>query len=356
MNHRYWLTACLFGLMLPACPELRADELYTRGGDRLVGQVITETAEYVEFRSTEIGAVRVPRASIVRLERSGALAEQVETATAPVALAASGTTTPETASVDVSTPVAEKSGEDPPRDVAVEKGAVEMDKRIRRYYPLRGWKTSFRFGLNLRRGQDSDTALDIGYRSEKIDARKREYHLEFRFYRKDNVETNGQHATKDNSLSAEFRFRKYFRPRWFIQFNTRYYRDPTINLLHEATQSGGVGYWLLRSDRLKLSAGPAAGIQYTEYTNQLGWHFVIGAYQDFQYDLLKSFRIREEAYYFQDPWNKINHAVRTHLELSQKLSRIISIGFAWDYAFEGEVGGNISQNQQRLGLNLGLDF
>jgi len=97
-------------------------------------------------------------------------------------------------------------------------------------------------------------------------------------------------------------------------------------------------------------------VQYTEYTTESGWHFVAGLNQDLQWQLLESFRIREEIYYIQDPWNAANHAVRLNLEVTQQLSRIMSLSFSWDYSFEGEVGGNITQNQNRLGLNLGIQF
>lgn len=341
-------TTFFLGLLLAAGAFVRADELQTRGGNRLVGRVVAETAEYVEFQSEELGTVRIARAAIVRLERSGASGKAAEKTPPP--LASPEREKPAAAAQDGA------GGTVSVTDADAAQEAEEMDRKIRRYYPLRGWKTAFRLGLTLRRGQDSDTALDLRFRSKKVDTKKREYQFEFLFYRKDNVESDGQRVTKDNNLVAEFRLRKEFRPRWFFQSNTRYYRDPTVDLLHEATQTGGVGYWLLQGGRTKLSLGPAAGIQYTEYTTGVGWHFVLGAYQDFQCSLLESFRIRQSAYFFQDPWNTASHAVRTHLEVSQKLSRIVSLGLAWDYAFEGEVGGNISQNQQRLGLNLGLDF
>jgi hypothetical protein len=341
MSRGAWRAAGVAGLLFLTWAAARADELEIRNGSRLVGRVIAETPEYVEFQIDDAGKVRVQRTAIVRLERSGP-----PEASAPP----EGKESPADAAREAG------DGGDPATGGEAARQAAEMDRKIRRFYPLRGWKTAFRFGLTLRRGEDSDTALDLRYRSTKVDSKQREYQFEFLFYRKDNVESDGRHVTKDNNIVAEFRLRKAFRSRWFFQSNTRYYRDPTVDLLHEATHTGGAGYWLLQGERAKLSVGPAAGIQYSEYTSNAGWHFVLGVYQDFQYDLLDSFRIRQSAYFFQDPWNEASHAVRTHLEVRQKLSRIVSLGFAWDYAFEGEVGGNIAQNQQRLGLNLGLDF
>ena len=363
MNRTSALTIVFLGLFLSAWADLRADELLTAGGERLKGRILAETPEYVEFLSDALGAVRVARSAIAHLKRDLSPDSKVAAAAPGVPVIASagtssGTSTAALAEPDpaLQTAAAEGAGNAPIPETSTGQESETLDRALRRYYPLRGWKTSFRFGLTARRGHDSDSTVDLALRSNKIDAKKREYQFEFRFYRKDNVLSDDMRTVTDNNLTGEFRIRHTIHPRWFLQSNTRYYRDPVVNLLHEGTQTGGAGYWLLAGDRLKLSAGPALGVQYTEYTTESGWHFVAGLYQDLQWQLLESFRIREEVYYIQDPWNAANHAVRLNLEVTQQLSRILSLSFSWDYAFEGEVGGNITQNQNRLGMNLGVHF
>jgi hypothetical protein len=363
-KHPAMAAAGVICLMILAGAAPRADELITRGGDRLIGQILAETPDYVEFHSDDVGTVRVARSAVARLERIGPSEQGVPpAATAPAGAAAperpapaGGTTVLAKPMSAVPAALGEQAGSAPEPGQATEAEVEQMDETLSRFNPLRGWKTSFRFGLLSRRGRDSDTSIDLGYRSQKIDSRDREYQLELRYYRKDNVDVDNSRTTSDNNLTGEFRFRSHFRPRWFYQTNTRYYRDPIVNLLNEGTQTGGVGYWLLDGKQARLSVGPAAGIQYTEYTTENGWHFVAGIYQDLEWRFLKSFKIREGIYYLQDPWNKAQHAVRLNLEVSQSLSRILSLGFSWDYSFEGEVGGNVTQNQQRMGLSLGFDF
>lgn len=350
------LAAGVCCLMLLSCAELRADELITTGGEHLVGQVVAETAGYVEFQSNALGLVRLDRSLIARLER-GTPPEQAPVAAAPTAPAASGAAAAENTPPASCADRAQPGGAVPTPDEAAAEDVAQLDQTILRFNPLRGWKTSLRLGLLSRRGQDSDTAIDLAYRSEKtVPLRNREYLLEVRYYRKDKVHLDNSWTISDNNLVGEFRARWNFRARWFIQSNTRYYREPLVNLLNEATQTGGLGYWLLAGDRVRLSFGPAAGVQYTEYTTQSGWHFVAGFYQDLRWQLLKTFKVREEVYYFQDPWNPANHAVRLNVEATQSLSRVVSLGFAYEYAFESEVGGIVNQNQQRIGLNLGLHF
>lgn len=355
MFRRHFLTILFVGLASSGGIGLRADDLYTRGGEHLSGQVVAETAEAVEFQSCAFGTVRVPRSVVARLER-GSLPAPAETGGRPEAPAVSGSPDPEKTA----------QGEEPAKAQGAGKGTeapaaaaetTAMDRALLHILqPLRGWKSQFRFGLMARRGRDSDTSVDLQYRTERIHPENREYLLSFGYYRKDDVYADGTRKTKDNNLEGEFRFRRYFRSRWFFQANTLYYRDPTVNLLNEASQAFGVGYWLLKGKRARLSLGPVAGIQYAEYTASRGWNFVAGAFQDLQCELPFAFKAREVFYYLQDPWNRSNHILRFNLEISQPLSRVVSLGFVWDYTFAGEEGGNIAKNQHRMGLNLGIHF
>ena len=68
-----------------------------------------------------------------------------------------------------------------------------------------------------------------------------------------------------------------------------------------------------------------------------------GGYQDLQWDFAKFFKIRQTLYFFQDPWNRASHALRFHVEQSQRVSKYFSLGFAYDYTFDGEVGGTSSR-------------
>lgn len=335
---------------------VRADELYTRDGEHLSGRVVGETAEVVEFESRAFGSLRVPRSSIARLER-GSLPESAETGDRSEAPAVPGTPGPEKSGQGKESAKAEGTGNGPEAEAPVTAETKSMDRALLRILqPLRGWKTVFRFGLMARRGRDSDTAVDLRYRTERIHPESREYLLSFGYYRKDDVYVDGTRKTKDNNLEGEFRFRRYFRSRWFFQANTLYYRDPTVNLLNEASQAFGVGYWLLKGKRARLSFGSIAGVQYAEYTSSRGWNFVAGAFQDLQCELPLAFKAREVFYYLQDPWNRSNHILRFNLEISQPLNGVVSLGFVWDYTFAGEEGGNIAKNQHRMGLNLGIHF
>jgi hypothetical protein len=322
---------------------VRADDLETKNGERLTGRILSETADSVEFESTTFGKLRVEKKNIVRLERStppqpGAPAE------APAGQA-----------VASETPPAAPAPAQPQQ--AKDATPQKVEWFMHRLDFLKKWKSSLDFGLTYRRGQDSDNNFDIRFRSERLNPLAREYLFEYRYYRKDDVSADGVKTVDDDNTVAEFRFRQALRPRWFFQANARYYRDPMVNLFNEGTLTGGPGYRIFEKPTFKMSVIPAAGAQYADYgPEERGWHFVLGGYQDLQWDFAKFFKIRQTLYFFQDPWNRASHALRFHVEQSQRVSKYFSLGFAYDYTFDGEVGGYIKQNQQRLGVNLGLDF
>ncbi|MBP7864559.1 MAG: DUF481 domain-containing protein [Acidobacteria bacterium] len=358
MRKRAKRMIALLGLLLAAGSGPRADELYTRGGEHLSGTVVSESAETVAFRSSAFGVLTVPRSAIARLERGASPAPTAAVPTEPAAAVEAGAPAQGSGAVSPAPPApAPLAGPASGADAVDAARTRSMEKAfLRILQPFRGWQTVFRFGLMMRRGRDSDVTLDLGYRTEKTIPGNREYLLTFSYYRKDDVNADGSRKAKDDNLDGGFRFRRYLRPRWFFQANTNYYRDPIVNLLNEANQVFGVGYWLLKGGRVRLSVGPFAGVQYAEYTTSRGWHFVAGVFQDLDCKLPFAFRAREVFFYLQDPRNAYNHMLRFNLEISQPLSRVVSLGFVWDYTFAGESGGNVSRNQHRLGLNLGVHF
>jgi putative salt-induced outer membrane protein YdiY len=361
------------GLLSLAGVSVRADELETKSGERLTGRILKETADYVEFESAAFGKLRVEREAIVRLDRDGKPQQAASTASTPgQAVPAASPAGQAVASVPAATPAStsapsspEAAGANPASQPQQAKNVPE-DKTIKffdRINVLKTWDSRLTFGIAYRRGQDSDNNIDARFRSEKTVPQVRSYLIEARYYRKDNVSPEGEKTVDDDNSFSEFRFRQALRrrqsirPRWFLQSNSRYYRDPMVNLLHEVTQTGGIGYLVVDRTRVKLSVIPAAGIQYADYgPEESGLHFVAGAYQDFQWDLTKALKILESVYFFQDPFNVGTHALRFHLEQVQMMTRHLSMGIAYDYTFDGQVGKPVKQNQQRLGVSLGLVF
>lgn len=343
-----------FWLLLLAGPPVRADELVAKNGEHLTGRILSETPEAVEFESATFGKLWVERKDITRLERTAP--------TRPKAPA------PETAAQAAPSNPGESSAEEAPTGTAgsdlstPDNGTnASAQKKTGTFFDriniLKKWKSNLALGLWYRRGQDSDNNTEIRFRSERMVPGPREYLLEYRYYRKDNVASDGAKTVDDDTTLGEFRFRQTLRPRWFFQANERYYRDPTIELLHEVTMTGGLGYKIVDRPTFKLAAIPAIGPQYADYgPTDSGWHFVVGGYEDLQWDLTKSFKFRQSVYFFQDPFNRASHALRFHLEQVQNMGRYFNFGVSYDYTFDGEVGAHIKQNQQRLGINFGMEF
>jgi putative salt-induced outer membrane protein YdiY len=333
---------------------VRADELETRTGELLTGRILSETADCVEFESTTFGKLLVERKDIVRLERD-APPQPGATGSGAAGLAAPPDQAPPAS--EPSQPGA--SGGTPPSQNG--QAGQTLQNKMEGIFDhlgfLKKWKTSVGFGMWYRRGEDSDNNVEIKFRTERLNPLNREYLFEYRYYRKDNVSADGVKTVDDDTTLGEFRFRQKLRPRWFFQANERYYRDPMVNLFNEMTVTGGFGYKVVDRPTFKVSAIPALGAQYADYgAEEKGWHFVLGGYEDLQWDLTQFFKFRQSVYFFQDPFNRASHALRFHLELTQHVTKHFSFGLYFDYTFDGEVGAYIKQNQQRLGINLGMEF
>lgn len=343
-----------FWLFLLAFPPIRADELVAKTGERLTGRILSETPEAVEFESAAFGKLRVEKKDISRLERTAPTQPDAPAPAAAAQAAPSDQAQPPSGTDPSGTAMNDPSAQDNRADAPVKRKFGSFFDRIN---ILKKWNSNLTLGLWYRRGQDSDNNTEIRFRSERMVPGPREYLLEYRYYRKDNVASDGAKTVDDDTTLGEFRFRQKLRSRWFFQANSRYYRDPTIELLHEMTLTGGLGYKIVDRPTFKLSAIPAIGPQYADYgPAEQGWHFVVGGYEDLQWDLTKTFKVRQSVYFFQDPFNRASHALRFHLEQVQNIGRFFNFGVSYDYTFDGEVGAHIKQNQQRLGINFGMEF
>lgn len=340
--------------LLFACPPIRADELVAKNGERLTGKILQETEDSVEFESATFGKFRIEKKDIARLERT-ASAEKDAAASGAAGQATPPPQAPAAAGPSpAGTPGSSSPSQNGPRGQKFEN---KMENLFDHFAFLKKWKTSLGFGFWYRRGEDSDNNLEIKFRTERLNPLNREYLLEYRYYRKDNVSQDGVKTVDDDTTLGEFRFRQKLTPRWFFQANERYYRDPMVNLMNEMTLTGGFGYRVVDRPTFKLSAIPATGLQYADYgPEEKGWHFVVGGYEDLQWDLSRYFNFRQAVYFFQDPFNQASHALRFHLETNQQVTKHFTFGLSYDYTFDGEVGAHIKQNQQRLGINLGMEF
>lgn len=332
------LTPRLLAIVGMATLSLRAyaDVLITKSGETLQGTLVKETPDSIIFQSRTFGELTVPREAVQSVDRA-----------------------PEAAAARQATPAAEAPAGKPPTSPAPEPEAGEAETPVGRFFarinPLKGWKSNFALGFTARRGEDSDNNLNIRFRSERKTDDDQEHLIEARILYAEDVLQNNVRDTTDELMTASYQYRHGLTAPFFFQSNSQYYRDVIKDLDHEVTQTVGIGARFKR-ESWSGALTPSVGVRYRNISGDNTWQAVIGAYQNLEYAITETLKLRETLYYLTAVEDLNDSSTRLGLEVNQKIGSIWSIGLRYDYTYDAVVGTTADRVQQRWALTIGLDF
>jgi hypothetical protein len=324
---------------LVAAAGAHADELRTHSGETLVGKVIEEQPGFVVFESTAFGRVTVPRQFIANLTLTPLEVQPLPEDTQAAAQAQAAK---------------EEVQAQAERQAALSTDAV--GRFLARINPLKGWKTRLGLGFIARRGsEDNDNDLTLRFQSERKTDDGDEHKLEARYYYAEDVLVDGTNSATDELLTASYRYRQPLQEPFFFQATSGYYRDAIKELDHEVTQTFGVGL-RAKGERWSLSFTPAAGVQWREVADDETTKFVAGFYQELSYSITQTLQLSQTLDYLTAVDDANDYSARFGLDLNQKLGAAWSVGLRYEYNYDSVVGRDASEEQERLTLNIGLEF
>jgi putative salt-induced outer membrane protein YdiY len=330
------------GAGLAACTPGLADVLTTRGGEKLIGTVVEERSDEIVFDSEAFGRLVIERSLILSVERGAAPPPALEEVTAPEQAAAPA---------QAPAPAAEAAPA-PAEPAEPTSGTLAFLARIN---PLKAWKSSLNVGFVARRGDDSDNDLVVRFRSDRTTAAGNEHRIQARYYYAEDVFEDNRQVGTDDQLTADYRYTHGLTERFFLQADSRYYRDAIKQMDHEVTQTVGIGL-RARRERWSLSFTPAAGVQWRELAGEEDTNAVVGLYQAFDIELTQTMKLRQDFDYLVAVDDSDDWSSRFGLELTQKIGAVWSLALRYDFIYDSIVGKDASEDQQRLAFTLGVDF
>jgi hypothetical protein len=326
---------------LVAAAGARADELRTHSGETLVGKVLEEKDDFVIFESAAFGRMTVPRGAISSLSVT------------PVPLE----TQPLPEEREAAAQVAAEQQE--ARQQAEREAVLSTDavgRFLARINPLKGWKTRLGLGFIARRGsEDNDNDFTLRFQSERETETGDEHKLEARYYYAEDVLVDKTRTATDELLTGSYRYRHPLSDAFFFQARTGYYRDAIKELDHELTQTFGVGLRTQR-ERWSLSFTPAAGVQWRQVAGEETTKFVVGFFQELGFDITQTLKLGQTLDYLTAVDDRNDYSARFGVDLNQKLGAAWSVGLRYEYNYDSVVGRGASEEQERLTLNVGLEF
>ena len=318
-----------------------ADRIVTKRGETFQGTIVEQTSDAVVFDSLAAGRVTIPRLEIDVLER---------TATAVSATPASEPSAPSATSANPQSP----DELAPAFEVDEAKYLAQAGRPAARLNPLKGWKSQLNLGYSAYRGQGSDDRLEIRFRAEK-QADKKEHLIESTYDSASTVTEDDVTQRTDQRFTAQYQFRRYLNEGFFAQSNTSYYQDVIQEILHEGTQTLGLGHrWRGRSWTFSLT--PSIGVRVRDVAGEWTSLAVGGLLEDFEWRLTRTLTLRQSLEYLVAPDNFTDSSRRSWIELNQKLSAVWALNLRYEYTFDSVVGIGTPREQQRWAVTLGLEF
>ena len=316
-----------------AVPTPGQQQLRTADGEMFVGELISQNAEVIRFRSVLAGELIVPARGAMLSRRDPATAEPaaqtpgwVKTATAPD-LAAGGGAKPAGTSATVVAP-AVAAPKHSPWKFGLEGGLSYQDAAV-------GTRNIYALGEVMRETQTSKYRLFGKY-------------------------LYGEQASVKNTdkVAAGAGMRHVLAERWQFRGDGTYANDRLRDLDAEYTAMGGFFYKLFKSSLVELDAGPGAGLRYRETTlgmlEGMRWNY------DFQLELKVvltdriNFTSNGAILYDSDAPDAFR--LKNTTALTIRLTEYLYGGLRYEYELDHASARTVNPVEQRYFTTLGVKF
>ena len=299
----------------------RADNWVLANGDRLTGELVTETATHLEIKHPQLGLLKVPRESL-----------KVAAAKKPASPAA------ETVDLQVSNEV---------------KTALKPE--------VQSWKRQMELGYAQQSGAKEKHDLSVRLQLDgKAGANT------FRSTAK-LLQSDLDGATVADRMEADFRWRYDINKRLFTQALTNYAEDTVRQIDLSLEQQIGGGYRVIDTTRHKVNVGLGAVLQYLDRVGTANQMAFLGSFfQDYAYQLNSRVKLVQEATVMVSDTGTLNvrngvanapvegsYRLKFNTGLQSKVTDRMSLNLRFDYDYDRSILEAGLRADQRLTTSLG---
>ncbi|MCF3650840.1 DUF481 domain-containing protein [Synoicihabitans lomoniglobus] len=336
--------------MASACTgPLHAEELIFHNGDRLSGEVVSQTDEIIVFDAPMVGRIEVSTAD-VKLGSSIPVPELA--AIAPVVVESDAQ---EAATAEQAAP-------------AVPPQAPDASPKAKVAAKITPWSGSVELGFRQEQGRKDSINIDLRATAERTYG-VNTFKANTRILRgeQDNVVNKSRY-------DGSFRWRRELGERTFAQSLSSYYRDDLKNITDNWEQNIGAGYRLFKSDDHAVNIGGGLTAQYRNEESLDGnFYTLIELFQDYSYQISKRIKFVQDAVaqYSPDGRSRFvtvanqptpttedlpNYKVRFNTALQGQITERIQINLRYEYEFDNAVSTSDAKTDQRITSSIGYGF
>jgi hypothetical protein len=350
-----WLVATWLGFWLGLIPPnlCRGEEviLQLRNGDRLTGNIISESTNKVTLDAVSLGKVQIPVAQIKSRKRiaskhSPKAAEQTALQNPPVAPAKKPDTV---AAKESQTPAVKKPAESPKERSSVAPGPKPKPVQPKRKL----WKFDLQLGANLQYNQKNTELYTGDFKADYGDPKTR-FRNTFDYHVRDGRLDDQVSANNMNGLiRTEFDLaKKYF---VFNAAGAGYDEIRKIDLTYE--ESFGVGYTLVKMTNFVLSVDFGANYQEQFFSDGTAKeYFSPRLGEKSSWKLSSKFEVTQAFEFYPRSANLEDYRVRSEAVLRYLLSTFLTLNLRVADIYDTRPAPGVTPNDLQINSTIGVHF
>jgi putative salt-induced outer membrane protein YdiY len=302
-------------------------------GYSLEGTITARDEKVLHFDSALMGPLDIPLTNVAKITGDVAAADKAPTPPPPAVAKAS-----------------------PAEPVVTTPAKSDIDSLLERFYFLENWKTDLALGLGYVSGETDSSSSSLSFSTERKWTRR-----ELRFeiiqqYEKATDADGGSSVSKD-SLKALGRYRNDFSERFFWQSETQYGYDNVKEIDYDLRESLGLGWRVIKTERMNLALTPALSIQKKEVGGESkDLIYAPTFFEEFTFDLTKGTSFRQDLSILFPVNGDDGNSYHFSLKMKSMLSEHLSFNLLYLYDYDGSVADKIEPGQHSMNVLLGVSF
>ncbi len=291
------------------------------GGDRLSGTILARDEASLTLQNEFLGTVKIPMTAVAGV-----------TEDAPAA------------------PAAAKAAP-PPAPAETEK-PKSFWARIN---PLSAWKSNLSLGLGFLSGVKDSRSSAISFDTErKWNGNELRFELLQQY---EMTTTNGADNVSQDNLKALGRYRRDLSERFFLQSESQYSYDNVKTIDLDLRESVGLGWRVIKGEKLTLSLTPAFTAQYQKVAgDSLDPLYSPTLFEELAWELSTSTGFRQEFSILFPVNGDADPSWHNSVALKRRLTDVFSLNLLYIYDYDGTLPSGTEASQQSLNLMLGASF
>lgn len=284
-------------------------EFILTNGDKITGEVISETEEMIVIKNSLLGTLELQRTAIIPPEPQTPVAISAEEAEAVAATA-----------------------------------PIVPSKEVLPFLDLpKNWEGRFSVGNSWQSGRSKKMSIDLrGQLTVKEEKDEYQYSAFYRF-----EETNSNVSSDRWGLG--FRYRRELGTHTFLQANTTYESDRIKHMDNHLLQTLGYGFRLVDNKDFHINLVPGIALEYIDQRgSKSNTNFLLNFYQDMLWNIDERFALSQSLNFFINPAETGEYRFLFKAGITGAITETVRMDISYEFEHDSSIASPVSKHDSRL--------